>query len=805
MTTTIFTQKKANYAIILSLFMLFAGAFKSKAQDDTITVMGYNLLQYPGSTIGRADDYLKHILKYVKPDVFVVNELTNTTGANYILTNALNFDGAPSYEKASFAANNSLNNNAYYNEDKLELVEQYVISTSPRETDGYLFYVKDPNLAFHQDTVFFTVYVTHLKAGSTTSDESSRSSAATAIRNNLDGKSNIDNHFLIGDFNVYNSTEGAYTTFLGSGACQLYDPLNEAGIWHNNSDYELIHTQSTRTTSFGGGATGGMDDRFDFILCTNDIIQGSNRMEYVSGSYVALGNDGNHFNTALTAAPTNTLYPDSLVQDLYNMSDHLPVVARFAVDLPDGPSTGVGPCGDLFFTEYVEGSGNDRALEIINPTATTVDLSHYQLEFYPDGQTALTAGHTLALSGTLTAGDVYVIGAASAGSSITSVSDVTSSLLDSLLTGNDAVALVNTSSGDTLDIIGRIGQDPGASGWTVGGGSTADNTLIREDYIQNGSGNWTFSSSHWIVESSGFTDSLGNHYYYECDPENQCANPFISEYIRASGGNTAIEIYNPSANPVILDGQYQLRMYANGSTSYNYADLKGVIYPNDVFVIAPFTASLAGITGNVDQTESSFPGATFYTGDDAIALFRGFDTLDVVGQIGIDPGSSWPVTGTNGVNGATASYTLVRDSAVQAGQLDWSISASSEWVVYPNNTDTYIGFHVMETCAPAESVAKPVVGTTLVEGYTMQVYPNPAHDQLTLNLTMDNALKAELDAELYVTSTTGQVVWMSEINEFSKAGFYESIDVSHWPSGMYIVTIKSEYFKGISRKVMIAH
>ena len=61
--------------------------------------------------MGRADDYLKDILKYVKPDVFVVNEITNETGANYILSNALNQDGITHYEKAVYTGNNSLNNN----------------------------------------------------------------------------------------------------------------------------------------------------------------------------------------------------------------------------------------------------------------------------------------------------------------------------------------------------------------------------------------------------------------------------------------------------------------------------------------------------------------------------------------------------------------------------------------------------------------------------------------------------------------------------------------------------------------------
>lgn len=803
MTTTLHLKTNAAWLSCLLLFVSLGSVSKTFAQDDTLKIMGYNLLQYPGSTIGRADDYLKDILKYTKPDVLVVNEMTNETGANYILSNALNQDGVTHYEKAVYTGNNSLNNMAYYNSDKLVLADQDIINTTPRETDGYRFYMKDPNLAFHQDTVFFTVYVAHLKASQ--GFESTRGAAATTIRNYLDAKSDVSNHFIIGDFNVYNSTEAAYQTFLGSGACRFYDPIDESGIWHANSDFEDIHTQSTRTTSFGGGATGGLDDRFDFILCTNDALLGSNRLTYVSGSYAALGNDGNHFNTSLIASPVNSLYPDSLVQDLYYMSDHLPVVASFAVDLPEGPAVGAGPCEDVFFSEYVEGSGAGRALEILNPTAFSRDLGDYQLEFYPDGQSALTAGHTLSLSGTLSAGSVFVIGAAGAGSSIASVSDMSSSLLDSLLTGNDAVALVNTVSGDTLDIIGRIGEDPGSSGWTVGAGSTADHTLIREHYIQKGSPNWAFSSDHWVVKTTDLTDSLGQHSFYSCNPENECSELFISEYIRASGGNTAIEIYNPSANPVVLNGSYQLRMYPNGSsTSYYASDLEGVIYPDSVFIIAPFTANLSGIVNNKDQTDASFPGSTFFTGDDAIALFRGFDTLDVVGVIGVDPGSSWSVSGTNGVMGATAGYTLLRDSSVQKGQRNWSVGAASEWVVYPNNEDAYMGIHYMTECGSAEEAvaASAFQDKKPGDAYQVHIYPNPVNEELRIDLLSLDGAGPDGRTVLYAVSTTGQVVWMEEV---SRAGTSLVVDVSAWPAGLYIFSVKSTDFTSKNHKVMVLH
>ena len=76
---------------------------------------------------------------------------------------------------------------------------------------------------------------------------------------------------------------------------RLFDPIDRIGHWHNNSSYSDVHTQSPRTSSFGGGANGGMDDRFDWLFVSQSILDESSSMYYVDGTYWAFGNDGNHF------------------------------------------------------------------------------------------------------------------------------------------------------------------------------------------------------------------------------------------------------------------------------------------------------------------------------------------------------------------------------------------------------------------------------------------------------------------------------------------------------------------------------
>jgi hypothetical protein len=77
---------------------------------------------------------------------------------------------------------------------------------------------------------------------------------------------------VAGDLNIYDSYEPAYQLMMSAGDAKLYDPISQPGNWHNNVSFAAIHTQSTRTEAFGGGATGGLDDRFDQILVTDDLL-----------------------------------------------------------------------------------------------------------------------------------------------------------------------------------------------------------------------------------------------------------------------------------------------------------------------------------------------------------------------------------------------------------------------------------------------------------------------------------------------------------------------------------------------------
>ena len=113
---------------------------------------------------------------------------------------------------------------------------------------------------------------------------------------------------------------------------------------------------------------------------------------------------------------------------------------------------------------------------------------------------------------------------------------------------------------------------------------------------------------------------------------------FFSEYIEGSSNNKALEIFNGTGAPVNLaTGGYNVQMYFNGSAAAGLTiNLTGTVAAGDVYVVAQSSAS-AAILAQADQTN----GSGWFNGDDAVVLRKGTTTLDVIGQIGVDPGNEW--------------------------------------------------------------------------------------------------------------------------------------------------------------------
>ena len=146
-----------------------------------------------------------------------------------------------------------------------------------------------------------------------------------------------------------------------------------------------------------------------------------------------------------------------------------------------GASAASAASSDLLFSEYVEGSGNNKALEIFNDTGAPVDLAAggYNVQIFFNG--SATAGLTINLTGTVANGDVFVLAQSAADPAILALADQTNG--SGWFNGDDAVVLRKGTT--MLDVIGQIGFDPGAE-WGTGDTSTADNTLRRKPTITRG-------------------------------------------------------------------------------------------------------------------------------------------------------------------------------------------------------------------------------------------------------------------------------------------------------------------------------
>lgn len=329
---------------LFALWTVFGIA--ASAQTVPLRIVSYNLLNFPNGrndcgsgnvNLPNRSDSLRKTMQYLKPDIFVGCEIQTEAGCDSILTRSLNVFGTTHYQRAAFVANSNggdLQNMLFYNSDKLTLKEQRKIPTGVRDINHYILYLNDATLPQHHDTCFIEVFMCHLKAGSASADLTDRAAQTALLRSVLDGRPQERHLFVCGDLNTYRSTEVGYQNLVSGGTNFLKDPLNMPGNWTTNNSFAAIHTQSPRASgSTDCGVTGGLDDRFDHIIVSQNVLNGANLLQYNVASYKAIGNDGNHYNQSILSG-TNSQYPDSVVRALYYSSDHLPVKLDMTATIP---------------------------------------------------------------------------------------------------------------------------------------------------------------------------------------------------------------------------------------------------------------------------------------------------------------------------------------------------------------------------------------------------------------------------------------------------------------------------------------
>ncbi|MDP6853854.1 MAG: lamin tail domain-containing protein, partial [Candidatus Marinimicrobia bacterium] len=187
---------------------------------------------------------------------------------------------------------------------------------------------------------------------------------------------------------------------------------------------------------------------------------------------------------------------------------------------------------NLFFSEYVEGSSNNKYLEIFNGGSESISLADFQLINCSNGCTSWERTHSFTENTNLVTHAVWVVCSTGSDPAILSECDQTIAN-NSIFNGDDAWALQQISTNNILDIIGVIGDDPG-SGWEVAGisNATKDHTLIRKEGVESGVGeNWSEAAgtntddSQWTVKDKDDFSGIGSHVCSACsDSVSVCNN-----------------------------------------------------------------------------------------------------------------------------------------------------------------------------------------------------------------------------------------------------------------------------------------
>lgn len=294
--------------------------------NDTLKIASYNLLQYGGSFTDAREEAFETVVSEMDPDILTVCEVNDEVAFNEFRDSVIAI-AAPHLKAGTFIDGTYQNSGLFYDSTRITFISNIAIATALRDINEYTIIHR-----LTGDTL--RIYAVHLKASSGSSNETKRAAEVHELRKVTDALPSGSNFIAQGDFNIYDSDEPAYDslTIVKSGIDgHFIDPITMpvTSNW-NSSSNAAYHTQSTRTRSFQGGATSGLDDRFDMILYSNSLSSAS-RVYYKPASMVVYGNDGNHYDDSINHG-SNSAVSAAIADALHDASDHLPVLAEFVFE-----------------------------------------------------------------------------------------------------------------------------------------------------------------------------------------------------------------------------------------------------------------------------------------------------------------------------------------------------------------------------------------------------------------------------------------------------------------------------------------
>ena len=304
---------------IIAIFLI---SFRLTYSQDTVKIVTWNILEYTGTDTTVRNPFFRSAINGMNPDILVIQEVYTQQVVNNFLTGVMNASGIGTFTAGTFISGPGSDNAIYFRPEKFAFIANNPIRTTQRDINEF---VVRHNLS--GDTLrLFTV---HLISGTGAANEQIRAAEIDSLRKVTNLLPAGTNFIVLGDFNLTGAIEQAYLKLIQPGGIdgRFFDALNLPGIWDNPA-YAPYHTQSARVRAFGGGATGGLDDRFDIIMFSNSVFNSGN-LRYVSQTLTAYGNDGNHYNDSVNRLPNNSV-GQTIANALHYSSDHLPVTALFS-------------------------------------------------------------------------------------------------------------------------------------------------------------------------------------------------------------------------------------------------------------------------------------------------------------------------------------------------------------------------------------------------------------------------------------------------------------------------------------------
>lgn len=324
-------------------------------------------------------------------------------------------------------------------------------------------------------------------------------------------------------------SDGMYSTVIRSSESSgvLYDHLQTAIVgqkvnitnihvnWYNGPQLEILDVSEVTFIPF--------TDEEKVALIKSELISDYEGNEYYSNSTADLISTSETHGGTITWSASPTLI-DTSTEAVSDVLTDTAVVLTATITvgtasdtqdlnvtvLAEEEPTAVYST-DLFISEYIEGSGTTRAIEIYNNTGSSVDLSAYKITNYYNGNTTVTSAYVYELSGTLNHGETFVLYHTSSVAAIITAAQTADLYFGSSssyinFNGDDAIAL---SKNDVIiDLIGVIGTDPG-SAWVEGDISTANMTLVRNSNVLEPTATW--NSTEWTAYATDTAIYLGDH------------------------------------------------------------------------------------------------------------------------------------------------------------------------------------------------------------------------------------------------------------------------------------------------------